>query len=108
MKEVDLIYRTLYAELAQRSLDASFEAAFPQSGNFLKIPVEGRDYWYFHDNNASPPRRYVGPVADAVDQTTDVVDNVVGGTGKVVEDVVGGLGQTLDGLTTPRNPNRGG
>ena len=64
MKEVDLVYRTLYAELAQRGLDASFDATFPQSGNFLKIPVDGREYWYFHDAASTPARRYVGPVSD--------------------------------------------
>ena len=64
MKEIDLVYRTMYAELAQRSFDASFDAAFPVTGNFLKIPVDGRDYWYFHDTHAAIARRYVGPVAD--------------------------------------------
>lgn len=54
----------MYAELAQRSFDASFDTAFPLSGRFLKIPVDGRDYWYFHDAQAQPARRYVGPVAD--------------------------------------------
>lgn len=64
MKEIDLIYRTTYAELAQRSFDASFDTAFPLTGHFLKIPVDGREYWYFHDSQAEPARRYVGPVAD--------------------------------------------
>jgi len=64
MKEIDLVYRTMYAELAQRSFDASFDAAFPVTGNFLKIPVDGRDYWYFHDTHATPARRYAGPVSD--------------------------------------------
>lgn len=64
MKEIDLVYRTLYAELVQRSFDASFDAAFPVTGNFLKIPVDGRQYWYFHDTHADTKRRYVGPVAD--------------------------------------------
>lgn len=66
MKEIDLVYRTMYAELAQRSFDASFDTAFPLTGNFLKVPVDGREYWYFHDTRAKPARRYVGPVADQV------------------------------------------
>lgn len=49
-----------------------------------------------------------GPVADTVNQTTDVVDNVVGGTGKLVGGLVGGVGQVLDGLTRPKNPGAGG
>jgi hypothetical protein len=64
MKEIDLVYRTIYAELAQRSFDASFDAAFPATGNFLKVPVDGREYWYFHDTHAETKRRYVGPIAD--------------------------------------------
>lgn len=64
MKEIDLVYRTMYAELAQRSFDASFDTAFPLTGNFLKIPVDGREYWYFHDTRAETKRRYVGPVSD--------------------------------------------
>jgi hypothetical protein len=64
VKEIDLVYRTMYAELAQRSFDASFDSTFPLTGNFLKIPVDGREYWYFHHAQAEPARRYVGPVAD--------------------------------------------
>lgn len=64
MKEIDLIYRTMFAELDQRTLDGSFEAAFPISGNFVSVRVKERDYWYFNDPHATPVRRYVGPVAD--------------------------------------------
>lgn len=65
MKQIDLIYRTMYAELVQRSLDASFDADFPITGNFVSVPVKGRKYWYFDDNRAEPRRRYVGPADDA-------------------------------------------
>lgn len=65
MKQVDLIYRTAYAELVQRSLDASFDADFPTTGNFVSVPVKGRKYWYFEDSHTVPKRRYVGPVDDA-------------------------------------------
>jgi len=64
MNQVDLVYRTMYAELEQRSLDASFDAAFPMTGNFVRVPVKGRDYWYFEDRHAEKKRRYVGPAAD--------------------------------------------
>jgi hypothetical protein len=65
MKTIDLTYRTMFAELMQRSLDASFETDFPTSGNFVKVPVRGRDYWYFDDTQPDSKRRYVGPVGDA-------------------------------------------
>lgn len=64
MKEIDLIYRTMFAELDQRTLDGSFEAAFAVTGNFVKVRVKERDYWYFNDPKATPVRRYVGPVDD--------------------------------------------
>lgn len=64
MQQIDLIYRTIYAELEQRALDASFDEAFPAHGNFVRVPVKARDYWYFEDRNSSPKRRYVGPASD--------------------------------------------
>lgn len=64
MNQTDIAYRTLYAELAQRSLDASFEAAFPPTGAFIRTTVKARDYWYFEDRSSGIKRRYVGPAAD--------------------------------------------
>jgi hypothetical protein len=65
MREIDLVFRTAFAELAQRSLDAQFQADFPVEGRFVTVPVKGREYWYF--DLATPDgdkRRYVGPKAD--------------------------------------------
>lgn len=64
MEQIDLIYRTMYAELVQRSLDASFDAAFQVPGNFVRVPVKGRDYWYFEDRYAEKRRRCVGLASD--------------------------------------------
>ncbi|RWG53817.1 MAG: hypothetical protein EOQ64_22715 [Mesorhizobium sp.] len=64
MKTIDLAYRTLYAELVQRSLDASFETDFSTAGNFVRVPVKGRDYWYFEETRPQKSRRYVGPAED--------------------------------------------
>ncbi|RRH94793.1 hypothetical protein EH240_26255 [Mesorhizobium tamadayense] len=64
MKAIDLAYRTLYAELVQRSLDASFETDFSTAGNFVRVPVKGRDYWYFEETRPQKSRRYVGPAED--------------------------------------------
>ncbi|MDX8520707.1 nucleotidyltransferase family protein [Mesorhizobium dulcispinae] len=61
MKSIDLAYRTLYAELVQRGLDASFETDFSTAGNFVRVPVKGRDYWYFEETRPEKSRRYVGP-----------------------------------------------
>lgn len=64
MEQIDLTYRTMYAELVQRSLDASFDAAYPMTGNFVRVPVKERDYWYFEDRHAEKKRRYVGLATD--------------------------------------------
>ncbi|NVD41763.1 hypothetical protein HT585_23110 [Ensifer sp. HO-A22] len=68
MKQIDLMYRTMTAELGQRLLDASFSADFPVEGRFVGVNNKGRKYWYFD----KPPegegyrqqRRYVGPADD--------------------------------------------
>ena len=64
MKTIDLAYRTIFAELVQRSLDASFETDFSTAGNFVRVPVKGRDYWYFEETRPNKTRRYVGPAED--------------------------------------------
>ncbi|MER9584924.1 GSU2403 family nucleotidyltransferase fold protein [Mesorhizobium sp. M0276] len=64
MKTVDLVYRTMYAELVQRCLDASFETDFSTAGNFVRVPVKGRDYWYFEETRPKKTRKYVGPSDD--------------------------------------------
>ncbi|MDK1376454.1 GSU2403 family nucleotidyltransferase fold protein [Sinorhizobium sp. 6-70] len=64
MKTIDLMYRTMFAELVQRSLDASFETDFSTSGNFVRVPVKGRYYWYFEETQPNKTRKYVGPADD--------------------------------------------
>ena len=64
MKEIDLVYRTMFAELVQRSLDAPFETEFSTAGNFVRVPVKGRDYWYFEETQPKKSRKYVGPADD--------------------------------------------
>lgn len=83
MKQIDLSYRTLFAELAQRSLDAQFQADFPLEGRFVKVPVKGKEYWYFDlpTPDGADKRRYVGPVADEeitarVNHHKEIKDNI--------------------------------
>lgn len=83
MKQIDLSYRTLFAELVQRSLDAQFEADFPIEGRFVMVPVKGKEYWYFDLPTPDGPdkRRYVGPVADdaitaRVNDHKEIKDNI--------------------------------
>lgn len=75
MREIDLTYRTLFAELGDRCLDAQFvrdfaidgiAEPFAVSGAFVKVAVKGRDYWYHQTSSTEGPRRkiYVGPVSD--------------------------------------------
>ncbi len=71
MKSVDLVYRTMFAELVQRCLDASFETEFSTAGNFVRVPVKNRDYWYFEETRPKKIRKYVGPADD-----TDIAKRV--------------------------------
>lgn len=65
MRQIDLAYRTMFAELAQRSFDAQFSAGFPLDGRFVNVPVKGKGYWYFeYPTPEGDKRRYVGPEAD--------------------------------------------
>lgn len=65
LKHLDLVYRTLFSELAQRCLDASFQSDYPPNANFVTVPVKGRNYWYIDiTENGERKRRYVGPQND--------------------------------------------
>lgn len=66
MRRIPLTYQTLYSELAQRSLDASFTAEFDPAGRFVSAEVRGRRYWYFDmpTEGGAKTRTYVGPVDD--------------------------------------------
>lgn len=66
MKTIDLLYQTMLAELAQRSLDAAWTADFLPEGRFTPVTVKDRRYWYFDipDGQGGRTRRYVGPADD--------------------------------------------
>lgn len=66
MQIIDHTYQTLYSELAQRALDASFSSDFSVDGRFIVMESRGRKYWYFDTakKNGGKHRRYVGPVDD--------------------------------------------
>jgi hypothetical protein len=66
MKEIDISYRAMFAELTQRTLDAQFAADFPLEGWFVTVTVKDRDYWYFDlpTPQGKDKRSYVGPHSD--------------------------------------------
>lgn len=65
MQLVAPFYSTLYAELAQRTLDASFTSEFSAQGRFVTQESRGRRYWYFDTGSGAAKKRlYVGPVDD--------------------------------------------
>lgn len=79
LKEIELIYRTAFAELVQKSMDGQFKADFPLDGRFVKVPVKGRNYWYF--DHPAAKRRYVGPEDDMeitrrVNEHKDIKDDL--------------------------------
>lgn len=66
MKQIDLMYQTMLAELADRSFDAQFQEDFPLSGRFVPVQVKGSTYWYFDEpTGEGDKRRYVGPQSDS-------------------------------------------
>jgi hypothetical protein len=66
MRLLDPIYQTMVSELAQRSLDAAFVSAYPASGRFVPVEVNGKRYWYFDEpkDGGGQRRKYVGPAED--------------------------------------------
>jgi hypothetical protein len=67
VKQIDIMFRTMVAELQQRTFDAQWSADFPLTGRFVKVIIDDRPYWYFDQPNGEggQKRRYVGPVNDA-------------------------------------------
>ncbi|MBY5453972.1 hypothetical protein HFO91_30810 [Rhizobium leguminosarum] len=66
MKQIDLMFRTMIAELQQRAFDDAWAEDFPPTGRFVAVTVDGRKYWYFDqpDGEGGQKRRYVGPADD--------------------------------------------
>ena len=65
MRTLDPSYQTLYSELAQRALDATFKSEFSPDGRFITMEIRGRRYWYFDiAQEGKKKRTYVGPVDD--------------------------------------------
>lgn len=66
MQAISHIHQTIYSELAQRALDATFSSDFDLRGRFVTQEVKGRKYWYFDLPYGSKKKRaYVGPFDDA-------------------------------------------
>ena len=47
MQEIDLQFRTMFADLVQQSLDDRFLSDFPPDGNFVRVAVKDKFYWYY-------------------------------------------------------------
>lgn len=66
MKQIDLMFRTMVAELQQRTFDDDWSEDFPPTGRFVPVKVDDRTYFYFDqpDGKGGQRRRYVGPEDD--------------------------------------------
>ena len=65
MRKISLAAQTVFAELLQRCLDAEFDEAFSERGNFRRRLKRNRYYWYFQwDQGGRKHEKYVGPVTD--------------------------------------------
>ena len=66
MEEIDLATQTMFAELLQRTLDAEFDAEFPEKGSFTRKKSKGRLYWHYQWREGGRVlNKYVGPATDA-------------------------------------------
>ncbi len=66
MSDLSLATQTMFAELAQRCLDAEFDELYDERGNFIRRRRKGYLYWYYvRDQGGSKKEQYVGPVRDA-------------------------------------------
>ena len=74
METINLALQTMFAELIERCLDASFDQDFDEQGQFVKVTSRDRQYWYFQKyQEGGRTRKYVGPVAEQ--EITDRVEN---------------------------------
>jgi len=68
MEQLAYGFQAMFSDLIQRCVDAGFSADYPEAGNFVRVPVRGREYWYFEGPRtkeaSSRARKYVGPVGD--------------------------------------------
>jgi hypothetical protein len=66
MQDINLQFRTMFAELIQQSLDDRFLQDFSTDGSFYIVKVKNQDYWYYSSNmiGGNRKRHYVGPASD--------------------------------------------
>ncbi|YBV98218.1 GSU2403 family nucleotidyltransferase fold protein [Phyllobacteriaceae bacterium JZ32] len=72
MERLSLAAHTLFADLLQKSMDATFSTQFPENGSFSQVKRNGRAYWYYMGyqtgaGGGDKPKKwskYVGPVDD--------------------------------------------
>ena len=57
MQEIDLQFRTMFADLVQQSLDDRFLSDFPPDGNFVRVAVKDKFYPDYAATSASFKRR---------------------------------------------------
>jgi hypothetical protein len=76
--EINLATQTIFAELAQRSLDAEFDAFYDERGNFGRKRIQSRLYWYYkRDVGGTKKFTYVGPVSDkAINERIKKFDSI--------------------------------
>jgi hypothetical protein len=65
MQDIGLAAQTMFAELIQQAMDASFASDYDERGNFVRKKIDGPLYWYYQRKIDGKLRQtYVGPVRD--------------------------------------------
>lgn len=73
VRRLTMAQETLVSDLRQRSIEAMFDAQFPENGSFVRRTANGRDYYYYvgyvkaADGGAAGRQysKYVGPADDS-------------------------------------------
>lgn len=74
MKELDILYRTMVAELEQRASDAAFQSDFPTDGWFVTVPVKNREYLSFETERGGEAKRCREALIDGLETIGEDVD----------------------------------
>uniref|UniRef100_UPI003BAA570B nucleotidyltransferase family protein n=1 Tax=Stappia sp. TaxID=1870903 RepID=UPI003BAA570B len=67
--EIDSMYKTMFSELMQRSVDGALVSEFSPEGSFIGTEVKGRKYWYYEPRGGA--RKYVGPSTPDLDEKVE-------------------------------------
>ena len=63
MKTITLMHHTIFADLKEKALDASFDEQYPENGSFVARTIRNKVFWYYKGYTAEGDKqdKYVEP-----------------------------------------------